>query len=88
MSRKEYANCIFARKAYDPHGHDHGYSCGACKRHYCLIEDGNCAYYKSKFMYKMEWVQGAGNENIQIPVPRGTAIGGVYAGNKKKKAAV
>lgn len=86
MSMNEYKNCIYARQVYDPSGSDHGYSCGACKRHYCRVEEGSCPYYKSKYIYKMEWIRGAGNEDIRVAVPKFGPGGEIYANKRRKKA--
>ena len=88
MSRKEYANCIHARRHEISTGKSRTYSCRVCREHYCLNDKNPCPFYRSRYMYKMEWVQGAGNEDIQVPVPKGEVVGDRYAGNKKKKAAL
>lgn len=70
MSRKEYNNCLHARAHEEGTGKDRRYNCRVCRMHYCLTDRKPCPFYKSKFIYKMAWVQGAGQDNIQVPVPR------------------
>ena len=73
MSRKEYANCLNAR----------GCQIGTGKnREYCLTDKDPCPFYKSKFMYKLAWIAGAGNENIQAPVPKYGGLEDTYAGKQ------
>lgn len=85
MSSKEYANCVYARQEYEPNGPDHGYTCYACKRHYCLVEEGDCPYYKSKWAYKMVWIAGNGYENLRVAVPKEGYVGPIYHGKSAYK---
>ena len=82
MSRKEYANCLHARGFQIGTGKGREYSCRVCRKHYCLTDKGPCPFYRSKFMYKMAWIAGAGNENIQAPVPIGGGLEDTYAGRQ------
>lgn len=70
MSRKEYNSCLHARAHTEGSGRARSYNCRVCREHYCLKDEKPCPFYKNKFIYKMAWVQGAGWDNIEVPVPR------------------
>lgn len=89
MSRKEYANCVHARGYQIGTGKSREYSCRVCREHYCLKDQKPCPFYRSRYMYKIEWIAGAGDENIQAAVPRYGGKEATYGGKRatKKKAA-
>lgn len=70
MSRKEYSTCLHARGYTEGSGKGRTYNCRVCREHYCLEDKKPCPFYRSRYTYRMEWVQGAGWDNIQVPVPR------------------
>ena len=82
MSRKEYANCLHARGCQIGTGKNREYSCRVCRKHYCLEDKDPCPFYRSKFMYKMAGIAGAGNENIQAPVPKFGGMEDTYGGKQ------